>query len=165
MLLGTTRPPEADKAPTLSPWFTVVGLVIAGLFAWLGTAAMAGGLGARIAAAVLVGLWSVIVGLLGLVLTLLWTVTDHVFAYSNENLLLFNPLWLVLAVLAIAALARARASASFRVCAIGLAAIAALALVLHVVRLSAQDNLALIGLALPPALAIAWVASRTPRNA
>ena len=39
----------------------------------------------------------------------------------------------------------------------------------HVVRLSAQDNLALIGLALPPALAIVWLLQparrdqRTPR--
>jgi hypothetical protein len=31
---------------------------------------------------------------------------------------------------------------------------------LHVVTLSRQDNMALIGLALPPALAIAWVLHR-----
>jgi len=38
----------------------------------------------------------------------------------------------------------------------------------HVVRLSAQDNLALIGLTLPPALAFVWLLiarpdQRTPR--
>jgi hypothetical protein len=41
--------------------------------------------------------------------------------------------------------------------AITVAALSVIALLAHAVRLSAQDNLALIGLTLPPSLAIAWV--------
>jgi hypothetical protein len=67
-----------------------------------------------------------------------------------------------LAGLAVASLARGRESVWFRTWAMGLAALATLALIAHVVRLSAQDNLAMIGLALPPALAIAWVARQRP---
>jgi hypothetical protein len=111
-------------------------------------------------AALIVSIWALAAGLLGVVLTLLWTMTDHVFAHANENLLLFNPLWLVLAVLAIPALWTGRKSAPFRKWAFGLAGLATLALVAHVVRLSAQDNLAVICLTLPPALAIAWIARR-----
>jgi hypothetical protein len=160
MLFRAERPPEPDAPPRLLPWLTGAGFIVGILFAWLGTAAMDGGRGARIAAATLIGVWAFAAGLLGVVLTLLWTVTDHVFAHANENLLLFNPLWLVLAVVAIAALARGQAGPWFRTWATGLAAIATLALVAHVVRVSGQQNLAVIGLALPPALAIAWVATR-----
>jgi hypothetical protein len=167
ILFRASRAPEPDAPPGLVPWLIGAGLIVAGLFAWIGSAAMAGGRGARVVASTLIGLWAIAAGILGLLLTLLWTVTDHVFAHANENLLLFNPLWLVLAIVAIASLARGRPGTWFRWSATGLAALATLALVAHVAQLSAQDNLAVIGLALPPALAIAWVARRpsqsTPR--
>jgi hypothetical protein len=51
---------------------------------------------------------------------------------------------------------KGRASAWTRRFAVGIASLCLLALLAHVVRLSAQDNLAIIGLVLPPALAIAW---------
>jgi hypothetical protein len=161
LLYRASRPPEPNTPPRLFPWLLGAGLIVAALFVWLGTAAIAGGRGARIAAATLIGAWSLTAGLLGILLTLLWTVTDHVFAHQNENLLLFNPLWLVLAILAIAALARGQSGPWFSTWATGLAVLATLAVVAHVVRVSGQQNLAVIGLALPPALAIAWVAART----
>jgi hypothetical protein len=164
-LFQASRPPEANAPPTLWPWLAGAGVIVALLFAWIGAAAMAGGRDARVAASALVGIWALAAGLLGTMLVLLWTVTDHVFAHANENLLLFNPLWLVFGVIAVAALARGRPSRSFRNWGIGLAGLATLALVMHVVRLSAQTNLAVIGLALPPALAIAWVAARASRPA
>ena len=102
-------------------------------------------------------------GLLGVLLTLLWTVTDHVFAHHNENLLLFNPLWLVLAVLIAITMWSGRAARWTRLFALGLAGLSAIALLAHLVTLSSQVNLAVIGLALPPALAIAWVARTSGR--
>jgi len=103
-------------------------------------------------------IWCAVAGVLGLLLTLLWAVTDHVFAHRNENLLLFNPLWLVLAVSIAITMWSGRAAAFTRWLATGLAGLTVLALLAHLVPLSSQVNLAIIGLALPPALAIAWTA-------
>jgi hypothetical protein len=91
-LFRANREPEADAPPVLFPWLFGAGLALAGLFAWLGSAAVSGGTAARMTAAILIGLWSLVAGLLGTVVILLWSVTDHVFAHSNENLFLFNPL-------------------------------------------------------------------------
>jgi hypothetical protein len=160
VLFKATRPPEAEMPPNLAPALMVIGLVLAAIFAWLGIRAASGSRGARIGAAIAMSVWCVVAGLLGLLLTLLWTVTDHVFAHRNENLLLFNPLWLVLAVLIAITMWSGRAARSTRVLALGLAGLSVLALLAHLVMVSSQVNLAVVGLALPPALAIAWAASK-----
>jgi hypothetical protein len=160
VLFQATRPPEAEAPPNLAPWLTAIGLVLAAIFAWLGARAAAGSRGARIGAAIAMSIYCVAAGVLGLLLTALWTVTDHVFAHRNENLLLFNPLWLVLAVLIAITMWSGRAARATRMLAAGLAGLSVIALVAHLVMVSAQVNLAVIGLALPPALAIAWAAAR-----
>ena len=162
LVVRSTRPPEPTEPPDLAPWLLVAGLVISGLFGWLGVKATRGGRrnrGAAVAAATLIGLWSVVAGLLGVLLTLLWTITDHTFAHSNENLLLFNPLWLVMAVLFSVGLLTGHAWRWTRMLAILLGGLAALALALHVMRVSRQDNLPIIALALPAALVIEWIAA------
>jgi peptidoglycan/LPS O-acetylase OafA/YrhL len=93
-------------------------------------------------------------------LTLLWAITDHRYAHSNENLLLFNPLWLVLCVLVGVSLASGRAWRWTRDLAVLLATFAVVALLGHLVGASRQVNLPVIGLALPPALALVWVSIR-----
>ena len=139
---------------------TTIGLVLAAIFTWLGLRAASESRAARIGAAIAMSIWCVVAGLLGLLLTLLWTVTDHVFAHRNENLLLFNPLWLVLAVLIAITMWSGRASRWTRALALGLAGLSVLALLAHLVTVSSQVNLAVVGLALPPALAIAWAANK-----
>ncbi|MDB4877256.1 MAG: hypothetical protein JWM41_3702 [Gemmatimonadetes bacterium] len=167
VLYQSTRPAEPTAPPHLAPWLTAIGVVVAALFAWLGTRAGSGARGARVAAAIAMGLWSFLAGLLGVVLTILWTVTDHIFAHANENLLLFNPLWLVLAVLLPVYYLSGRATRATRAVALVLAGLCAVALLAHLVTLSRQSNLALVGLALPPALAILWAVvngtQRSPR--
>jgi len=163
VLFKATRPPEAESPPNLAPWLTTIGLILAVVFAWLGLRAANGSRAARLGAAIAMSIWCVVAGLLGVLLTLLWTVTDHVFAHHNENLLLFNPLWLVLAVLIAITTWSGRAARWTRLFAFGLAGLSAIALLAHLVMLSSQVNLAVIGLALPPALAIAWVARTSGR--
>jgi len=156
VLFQATRPPEHETPPTLWTLLIGVGLVAGGLFAWLGVKAPR-------TAAVAFGIWSFAIGFLGLLVTLLWAVTNHNFAHRNEDLLLFNPLWLILGVPLVISTWTSRESLWARRLSITVAALSVIALIAHVVRLSTQDNLALIGLTLPPSLAIAWVVVRQRR--
>ncbi|HVX38715.1 MAG TPA: DUF4105 domain-containing protein [Gemmatimonadaceae bacterium] len=153
------RPPEPTQPPPLGLWLTAIGVVVAIVFLVLGVAAARGSRGGQIAAAIVFGIWAFAAGILGTLLTLLWSVTDHRFAHRNENLLLFNPLWLVLAVLLVIYMWSGRAGRVTRIFAYGLAALAVLALLAHV-GIARQVNLPVIGLGLPPALAIAWAVSK-----
>jgi len=165
VLYQSTRPAERDAPPNMIAWLLPLGLVVAGLFGWLAIRATPTKRGARIAAAVLFCIWCTVAGLLGTVLTLLWSVTDHIFAHRNENLLLLNPLWLVLAVLVAVSIGRGRASTFTYRLALTVAGLTVVALLEHVILLSRQANLAIIALTLPPALVIAWAMNpkRFPR--
>ena len=165
VLFQSTRSAEDQAPPNLAPWLTAIGLATAACFAWIGLSVRSGRRRARIAAAALYGLWSLVCGLLGVVLTILWLATDHVFAHRNEDLLLFNPVWLALAVLLPVYFLSGRAARASRGAAVIVASLSILALVLHAVMLSSQQNLAVIGLALPSTLVMAWVVVRTERGA
>jgi hypothetical protein len=147
---------EPQRAPRWVLPFTLLGLLVGAAFTLLGFKAARGGARARFWTGVLFAVWAFTAGILGVLLTLLWTVTHHVAAHENENLLLFNPLWLVLAVVAPMTAVKGRLARFTRGLAMGLAVIAIAAPLLHVVGLSRQSNLEIIGLALPAALAIAW---------
>jgi hypothetical protein len=163
VLYQDTRPPEYDKPPMFLVWLLFVGLVTGGLFAWLGVRAPSSR-GARRMAAILFGVWSLVVGLIGLVVTLLWTVTDHVSAHNNESFLLFNPVWLILAWPLAASFWKARAGVWAGRLSLTVAALAGAALLMHVLRISRQDNLPLVFLVLPPALVISWVVARLGKS-
>jgi hypothetical protein len=168
MLLPTINHPEASAPPHWMPTFLVLGLIIAAFFAVIGWRAARLSAPARFTAGTLFAVWCFVVGCLGLILTLLWSVTDHTFAHQNENLLLFNPLWLVLAVLVPMTAVKGRVSRVTRWLTFLVAALAVGALLLHLVGLSRESNGEMIALALPPALALAWVVYRgtaRPREA
>ena len=160
MLLPTISHPEATAPPHWMPTFLVLGLLIAALFAVVGWRGARGSAPARFTAGTLFAVWCFGVGCLGLILTLLWSVTDHTFAHRNENLLLFNPLWLVLAVLVPMTAVKGRVSQVTRWLTFLVAALGMVALLLHLTGLSRESNGEMIALALPPALALAWVVHR-----
>ncbi len=84
ILPDTLPPPPAELAPwTLTA--AAIGLALAGLFFWMARHAP------RLATALQLGFWG-LCGLIGTLLLLIWVFTEHRFAYSNENLLLFSPL-------------------------------------------------------------------------
>ena len=159
---ATNRGVEPDAPPRYGIWALLGGIAVAALFLWLGVAATSRQDWTRVAASVVIGLWSLAVGLLGTILMLLWTVTDHVFAHRNENLLIFNPLWLAFVVLVPIFLLSGRAAATTRTIAQALAALGLIALAAHFVGLSSQDNYPIIALGLPPTLALALVTARRP---
>ena len=156
MLLGTISHQEPTAPPNWMPLFLTIGVLLAVLFGVIGWRAARGSAPARFAAATVYAIFSFIFGFLGVLLTLLWTVTDHTFAYRNENLLLFNPLWLLLAVLVPMTAVKGRLSSTTRWLTFILAGLAFVALLLHLVRLSHETNGVIIALVLPPMLAMAW---------
>jgi hypothetical protein len=166
VLFQATRDPAPAQPPRLWPGLLALGLAVGALVLWTGSRANAApSRSARFAPAIIVAVWSVAAGALGLILTVLWTATDHVFAHRNENVLLFNPLWFVAAVLIPITYVRGGAIRAARAIAVSIAALATVAVVLHVTTLSSQKNWAEIGLGLPPALAAAWVMTRRAAQA
>ena len=102
-----------------------------------------------------VAIWAFFVGVLGLIVLGGWAATQHVFWYRNENLLLFNPIAVFLAVLAPLSLWRPRYTRPAAIVAIIVALLGAVALLLKGLPWS-QQNMALIALLLPAHFAIAF---------
>jgi hypothetical protein len=102
VLFQSTDKKEAPtNAPDLTWQFTIVGVLIAGLFLLLARIPRRGAL---ITLAVLVTAFYLKVGIIGSIIEFLWCCTDHVVTYRNENVLQANSLALALMVLAPAAL-------------------------------------------------------------
>jgi len=156
---------EPDAPPAFGVWALLGGIAVAALMTWLGFAATSRRDWTRVVASVVIAVWSLAAGVLGTIVLLLWTVTDHVFAHQNENLLIFQPLWLALVVLAPIFLMTGRAVGPTRAVAQATLALSAIALAAHFIGLSSQNNLPIIALGLPPALAVAAVSARRPARA
>jgi len=84
-----------------------------------------------------------------------WAITEHAFWRHNENLLLLNPLSLFLMVLAPMSLSRPRWLRPAAICAVIVAMLGAVAVVLKGVP-GAQQNVPMILLLLPANFAIAY---------
>lgn len=100
VLFQATRPAEDSKVHRGILNYLLISLLIlsVGYFLWA-----YGGRGARTGLVLsLAALWSVAAGIAGVFLAGLWTVTDHIYSYRNENLFQLNPLSLFPAVLLIA---------------------------------------------------------------
>ncbi len=160
VLFPSTRGPEPDRPPKLGVKLGIAGCAFAILLLCLAAASTKDTPWIRGITATLLGLWALVAGLLGVVLTLLWSVTNHVMAHGNENLMLFNPLWLVLVVLLPMFVWSRKAVRPTRLVCTAAVTVSVMALVAHLVGLSGQANLPIIALALPPALAIAVIVAR-----
>ena len=108
------------------------------------------------ATAALAGVFWLLCGLLGGVLAMAWGFTEHRALWANRNLLLLDPLCLLLLPGAWTLLRGRDPSARFRVLLAVVAAIAALALVPLWLQVLPQRNGHWIALLLPIHLALAW---------
>jgi hypothetical protein len=150
-----TRPPEPDRAPRLWMALVPLGIALAALVYWLGLGLQTGR--RRRIAAFTISFLSAVFGILGTIITLLVTITDHVAAHANENMFMLNPLWLVVAAMAPMMILRAASKPWVVTLARLAAAIACGAVLIHLIGLSRQPNWDAIGLLLPVELAIAWI--------
>jgi hypothetical protein len=162
------RPGLIADAPTAPPdlrlQFLLLGLGFAGLLALLARAR--GSAAARIAFGLLAGSFSLVCGIGGLLLAVLWGLTDHWAGWRNENLLLLDPLCLLLVPAFFGAM-RKHWQPGPRVR--GLAALiatgAVIALALRLLPLSFQANLPWVLLILPTHLILALLARRASLSA
>jgi hypothetical protein len=144
----------------------VIGAVIAALLALLARAALAGRRVARIAFTTIATIWAAISGILGVALVIAWTATRHIFIGHNENILQFDPLSLILAVVLPLAIARGRAVGAALTLTRVIAVVSLLGLAMQLLPWFNQENGAVIALALPANLALAWaVAELTAQRA
>ena len=89
ILFEATRAPERKDVPRLAGTAFLFGLAIAGVLLALGYR-----LPGRFAATTLAMVCSLVAGTFGLLLFLLWTVTQHGATHGNQNLFFVQPLWL-----------------------------------------------------------------------
>jgi hypothetical protein len=138
----------AERPRALWPWL-LLGLVLAASVIALAARAP------RAVAGIAAGFW-LACGTLGLVLALSWAFTEHHALWANRNLLLFNPLCLLLLPGALALLRGRHPSARFRGLLLAVLAIAALALLPLWLQAMPQRNGHWIALLLPIHAAFAW---------
>jgi hypothetical protein len=138
----------------------IIGVVIAGLLVILARAAQSGRRAGRLAFTTTATIWTALNGILGVILIVGWTATRHVFMARNENLLQFDPLSLVLAVLLPLAVSRGRSASLVRLLSAIIAVVAIVGLAMKLLPWFDQANVAVIALTLPVHLALAW-GSRT----
>ncbi len=146
--------PEAPASPRLAPRYALLGILLAAFV--MGLRVMM--LSRRSAAwglALFGSAWSLLCGLLGVILILAWAATKHVFWAWNENLLLLTPISLVLVFLFPAAILSARHERAARMIAALVAVLGLIAFALAVVP-GGQENRAIVALFLPVHLAFAW---------
>lgn len=163
-LFESTALPASQTPPAWLFGYLIVGLVLAGGLLWLGGNA-AGSKGSRVGFAALATFWTCLIGVLGTVLFGIVTATDHTAAYWNENLFLFNPLSLALAVavpLLAAGVGWIRRPAV--VLAAAVAGLSALGFVAQALPWLGQVNGQLYALVLLPNIAVGVVVYRFPRR-
>ncbi len=110
----------------------------------------------RLLGVLALSLW-LVCGVAGLVLVFLWGFTEHQAAWANRNLLLFNPLCMLLVPAGIALLRRRPLAAWQSWLLVVIAAGAGLAWFLHWLPLALQYNQSWIALLLPVHAALAYV--------
>jgi hypothetical protein len=147
-ILATGGRWPVPERPSRWAWrYLGLGVILGGLLAATGRSGVRGLVAVYLGVATL---WELVAGVVGLIITWLWALSAHAVAHRNENILLFNVLSLALAVaLPMAVRGNPRAGSAARRLALGVAALAALSLLIKLWPAFHQSNLDLIALALP----------------
>lgn len=148
VLYQANRDGPPAEPPARFVEFLVAGLL--GFIVFWGLSRFApGSVAAGFTLAVLVAVWALVTGTLGVVLAALWALTDHTAAYRNANLLQTNPIALGLVVLGPLAILRGRGQRAALGLAVLLAGMSLFELVLGIVPGIRQDTSRMIALFLP----------------
>jgi hypothetical protein len=148
-LFKANRPDKPARPPNWTIWFALTGVLAGGSLLALGRHAR-DRRKARIALGVSASVLGFVFGLLGLILVLLWTLTNHKAAHANENILQTAPWALALLVYGIK-VARSRPQGIRRAYLVAVSAAGAslLGILLKPLPGFYQDNVAFVALFLP----------------
>lgn len=155
VVVPSTRSAIALAPPSWMWAYLLLGLGAAAVFVGLGSQRAQATKVLRRGLLGLASLWLLLAGIAGTLLVLL-LFTDHGFAYWNENLFLFHPLLLVLAVLLPFRSSGTRWNTLSRRLAMVVAGIALVGLAWQMLPASRHANGMFFALALPGHLALAW---------
>lgn len=157
------RPPEAASPSGETLSFFLTACLLFAIITGLAQAANARRGWWQPAFLIVTAIWSLIIGVAGTALIALWTLTNHVYSYSNENVLQATPLSLVLAVMILTQFRLRRrpgVNSSFvRRSTLRLAwlivALSAIGFAMKIIPSFYQENLEIIALLLPVHLGVA----------
>jgi hypothetical protein len=150
------RASDREVPPTWIPGFLLIGASIAAALVLLARSAPRSP-AARFAFAALGGVWSLLIGVGGLLLLGLWAFTNHTIADRNENVFQFVPLALPLVLLVPALAYRVGWSRRpARILAAAVAVVSVLGLLLQLLPGLDQVNGEIIALMLPVNVALGW---------
>lgn len=160
-ILEASQPREPTAPPRWFVIYAVLGLLLGGVVASSATEGVRTKTALRRAVATVTVVWSLLGGILGTILVLV-LFTDHIFMYWNENLFLFNPLMLVIAVLIPLSTLGERWRVALRATVTLVAGIAILGLLWQLAPASRHTNAMSFALALPAHLGLAWATITRP---
>jgi hypothetical protein len=153
-IFESSAPPPPEAPPSWLAWYLALGVAI-GVAALLLARRARERRWAKVGLAMIVGAWAIVAGVAGLVLAGRWGLTDHVMAYSNENLLQLNPVALLILPGLSGALRGARSGRLAYRAAVTVAGLSLLGLLSKAVPWFDQVNGPVIALALPAQLGVA----------
>jgi hypothetical protein len=164
MVLNPGHLPDPQEFPPRWTWRALAAGILAALIL-LGLARSRDHAAARIVFATCASVFAFICGVGGLVLIGLWVCTEHVSAWRNENLLLLNPLCLLLLPAWLGAVRKRwqPSRAATRIAGV-VAVCAVLAWFVKILPGFTQDNYFWIALLLPPHLVLASIRGRASRK-
>lgn len=155
VLAPGTRPAEAEAPPSWLLYYLLLGAALGAVAAGAGVLARGGRRWALAGLAGLAVAWNGVAGLVGVILVLV-LFTDHTFMFGNENLFLFNPMSLVVAVLLLVAHVRVATRPRAVRAAAGVALVAVAGLALQFLPGLGQVNAIFFALAVPVHLGVWW---------
>lgn len=150
VLFQAQRTPERETPPPLLLPLALIGILLGGGLAWLGAGARRGAMPAAIVAAVLLGT-------VGVAVLYLWFMTQHVAAHDNTNVFVYNPLWLPVLIALLFARRNAAARRATFLLATFAGALTAFGVVAPFLPGFNQGSFAVIALAAPLGLSVAWI--------
>lgn len=161
-MLQGTLPPEPDSPPVLWLVFLVIGLAVSAIILLLEKARA--NVAARIGLGLFTTMLALVFGLGGLALAGLWGLTAHWGTYNNQNLLLLNPMALLLLPLWLSAMRQRWRMGAFSIGVLRLITLgAAITPLLHLLPGITQGNVHWIALLLPVHLSLLWVVEDVAR--